>query len=135
MFPLSLINASVTDAGRIRSRLGSFPLRFCFPLCATLPFRRSFILTGLLVYPSSVATFFFLHFLLLGFRRCTDSRASRTSNCNAPLVWRACFHSPLLLLPSVTHYFTFINLTHQPCRLHRNRMQEVTFFFSFLHVC
>lgn len=42
MFPFCLINASVTDAEGIRSRLVSFPSSLFFPVFATLPFQWSF---------------------------------------------------------------------------------------------
>lgn len=38
----------------------------------------------------------------------------------------------VLLLSSMTHHFTFINLTHQSCQLYHGRMQEVVFFFFLL---
>lgn len=43
--------------------------------------------------------------------------------------WCDWFHFTFHFFSSVTHYFTFINLTHQSCRLHQGRIGEGTLFF------
>lgn len=146
MFPLCLINASVTDAGRIRSRLVSFPLTLFSSVChiafPMVLFKKQ--TCSLFIIPTWPLLFFFFHivFVVIRFRqphlKLKCQTATVLSN-SALLVWCGLLHSapPFhteLIFSSVTHYFTFINLTHQSRWLHRDRIQEVTFFFS-LRVC
>lgn len=147
MFPLCLINASVTDAGRIRSRLVSFPLTLFSSVChiafPMVLFKKQ--TCSLFIIPTWPPLLFFcffsphIVFVVVHFRqphlklKCQTATALSNSRL---LVWRGFCSAPLLRFApnssSVTHYFTFINLTHQSRWLHRDRIQEVTFFFLSL---
>ena len=156
MFPFCLINASVTDAEGIRSRLVSFPPTLFSSVChiafPVVLFKKQ---TG-----SAFAAFLFFFFLLSSccfyvvFVKYVlqtrfffplsqiDCWASFhiMPNCSARYcytedfpAWFDRFHFTalalcVLLFSSVTHHFTFINLTHQSWRPYLRRIQEVSFF-------
>ena len=142
MFPFCLINASVTDAEGIRSRLVSFPptlfssvCHIAFPVALFKKQTGSAFPVFILTQPIVVffkccfcqirlvdQIFFFLPspadcWIIL---KCQTAQAGTVKQQTFP-AWCGWFHIAALALSvlffsSMTHYFTFINLTHQSRR-------------------
>lgn len=144
MFPFCLINASVTDAGGIRSRLVSFPLTLfssdCHIAFPMFFFKKKKTGSVFPVYQCSCFyALFFFNQICLTVLSCTNQNVNLLSQVlSNSRLWCDWFHFTTLALfelsfSSVTHYFTFINLTTSVVpTIKAGNGKLLPFFFSFL---